>query len=128
MATWAEVTTYIKSNYRIQNETESALTMVFDTGSGRSQLIIVMGVEGASDLSAVRFFSPFAKVDQISAQQFTGLADGTIFGLAAMAGMYGLVHNAFLANLDASEIETPLAFLTAGADAIEKSFGLGDAL
>ena len=128
MATWPEVKSFIKSNYEIQSETELTMTMVFETGGGRSQLVYVMGIEGADLLSSVRFFSPFAEVSQISANQFAGLADGVLFGLARLADFYGVVHNSFLADLDASEINTPLIAVTSQADKMEKQLGLGDNL
>ncbi len=128
MATFLEVKNYIKSNFQIQSEEDTFLTMVFNTGNGRSQLVLVMGVEGAGEMSSVRFFSPFARVDQISPAQFANLAEGTVFGLAQMADLYGVVHNAFLENLDESEITTPLMAVTSSADAFEKSLGLGDDL
>jgi hypothetical protein len=128
VATWLEVKTYIKSNYVIQSETELTMTMEFDTGGGRSQLVFVMGIEGAGDMSSLRFFSPFAEVSQISATQFAGLADGVVFGLARLEDFYGVVHNSFLADLDASEINTPLMAVTSQADKMEKQLGLGDDL
>lgn len=128
MATWSEVKNFIKSNYRIQSETDGTLTLVFDSDGGRSQLVIVMGIEGAGELSSARFFSPFARVDQITPSQFANLAQASIFGLAAVGDYYGLVHTALLENLDASEITTPLAFITGEADGIERNLGLGDDL
>lgn len=128
MATWLEVKDFIKSNYRIQSETDGTLTLVFDSESGRSQLVIVMGIDGVGDLSSVRFFSPFARVDQIGPAQFANLARESVFGLAAVGDYYGLVHIALLENLDASEITTPLGHLTGQADGIERNLGLGDDL
>ena len=128
LASWAEVRNYIQTDYQIQNDTGTTLTLVFNTGDGRSQLVFVMGIEDVGDLSSVRYFSPFARVGQISPTQFANLAGEAIFGLAELADMYGVVHNSFLENLDASEIDTPLMAVTSSADAFEKRLGLGDEL
>lgn len=128
MATWQEVKDFIRSNYVVSSEEGSLMVLQFETDRGRSQLIFVGGIENASELSSVRFFSPFARVDQISPAQFAQLASGSVFGLAESAGMYGFVHNSFLADLDASEINVPMVAVTMNADQVERQLGLGDSL
>lgn len=102
------------------------MRLEFDTGGGRSQLVFVMGVDTGDDFSSVRFFSPFAKEGDISPSQFLELARNATFGLAETAGMLGYVHNAFLADLDASEINVPMMAITGFADQTERRLGLGD--
>ena len=126
MATWAEVKNFIQTNYVVQNDEGSFMTLEFQTDRGRTQLIFVLGIEGADELNSVRFFSPFARVDQISPAQFAELAKSALFGLAETAGLYGFVHNSFLADLDASEINTPMLAVTQQADQVERQLGLGD--
>lgn len=126
MATWAEVKQFIGSNYKVTSTTDRMLTLEFETQPGRSQLVFVMGIEDAEELSGVRFFSAFAEVGQISPAQFAQLANNTLFGLAEQAGYYGLVHMSLLADLDASEIHVPMLAVTSQADKIERQLGLGD--
>lgn len=128
MATWQEVKNFIHTNYVVSNEQGNLLALEFQTDRGRSQLVFVSGIEGSDDLNSVRFFSPFARVDQISPAQFAQLASNAIFGLAEQADLYGFVHNAFLADLDASEIHVPMNYITMLADQVERQLGLGDNL
>jgi len=126
MATWLEVKQFISNNYKVSDATDRMLTLEFETEPGRSQLVFVMGIEDAEQLSGVRFFSAFAEVGQISPAQFAQLANNSLFGLAEQAGYYGLVHMSLLADLDASEIHVPMLAVTAQADKIERQLGLGD--
>lgn len=126
MATWQEVKNFIHTNYVVSNEEGNLLVLQFQTEGGRSQLVFVSGFDSADELSSVRFFSPFARVDQISPAQFAQLASNTIFGVAEVADMYGFVHNSFLADLDASEIHVPMNAVTMLADQVERQLGLGD--
>lgn len=128
VATWADVKNYITSNYIIQNDNGNSLSLLFNIGDNRSQLVFVMGIDGAGDMSSARFFSPFANRADISPAQFANLAEDAVFGLAALGDYYGVVHNAFLANIDSTEIDTPMTAVTSFADQIEKRLGLGDAL
>lgn len=128
MVTWHEVKEFIRRNYVVSSEQGNLLALEFQTDRGRSQLMFVSGIEGSNDLDSVRFFSPFARTDQISPAQFAQLASDAIFGLAEQADFYGFVHNAFLADLDASEIHVPMNYITALADQVERQLGLGDDL
>jgi len=128
MATWPEVKEYIKANYVTTEESDSLLSLQFQTGRGRTQVVFVMGIEDAGPLNCARFFSAFAKVEQISPYQLAELAKSSVFGLAETGGLYGFVHNACLADLDASEIAVPMNAVTEHADNVERQLGLGDSL
>jgi len=128
MATWSEVKDFIRTNFTVAFEDANLMRLQFDAGNGRSQLIVVMGLETGDEFSSVLFFSPFAQEGQISPSQFLELARNTTFGLAVVAGLMGYVHNAFLADLDASEIRIPMLAVTGIADQTERRLGLGDRL
>jgi len=126
MANWTEVKDVIRSNYTVASDKDNFLRLNFEAPGGRSQLIIVMGFESEGELSRVVFFSPFAKEGQISPSQFLELAKDTTLGLAVMGGLLCYVHNAFLADLDASEIHVPMLLVAGIADETERRLGLGD--
>jgi len=128
MATWPEVKDFIRSNYVVASEDGNLMRLEFNAGNGRTQLIFVMGVDTGDEFASVRFFSPFAQEGDISPSQFLELARNTTFGLAETAGLLGYVHNAFLADLDASEINVPMVAVTGFADQTERRLGLGDKL
>lgn len=128
MATWSEVKNYIRSNYIVAAEDSGFMRLQFDTGDARSQVIYVMGIETGDEMASVRFFSPFAQVDDISPSQLVEVVRGAIFGVAEIADLYGHVHSSFLADLDASEIHVPMSAVTSEADRTERLLGLGDRL
>jgi hypothetical protein len=125
MATWQEVKSFIKSNYVISQESADVLALEFQIEDNRTQLIFVADFDS---VDCVRFFSPFAKTSDISADQMIKIASTAVFGLAISGELVGAVHMVPTADLDASEINFPLALLSAYADGLEKSLGLGDKL
>ena len=130
MATWREVVGYLSSKYHIDQTDPTTISMVFDVGGGRSQVVLVFGVALENpDLAHAAFFSPFAEEGQISAQQLVAcLNDSNALGIAKVGSYYGYMNVAPLANLDANEIEWPLDLVTNFADMRENSLGLGDKL
>ena len=63
MAIWGGVRDYLCSTYEAKGDDES-LTLVFNVSEGRTQLVIVHPAAEEYDHAHVRFFSPFATVDQ----------------------------------------------------------------
>ncbi len=125
MATWQETKSFIQSNFNVEVLDGDIIKMVFETEGGRSQLIFVHHYDL---LNGAAFFSPFAKISDISGTQFAGLAKDSVLGLSEHFDMYGALHVAPLDNLDMSEISWPLQWVTHYADMLEKQLGLGDSL
>ena len=123
MATWQEAKGFIAANYNFEDLGDDILKFVFNTGDGRSQLIYISHLDS---IPAIRYFSPFATASDISAEQLVNIAETSLFGLSRIADMYCVMHITPLADLDASEIEWPLTYVSFWADAIEKKLGLGD--
>ena len=130
MATWRELVGYLSSNYDINQPDPTTVSLVFNVGGGRSQLVLVFGVAlDDPDIAHAAFFSAFAEEGQISAQQLVAcLNDSNALGVAKIGSYYGYMNVAPLANLDANEIEWPLGLVTKAADMRENSLGLGDKL
>lgn len=127
MAIWGGVRDYLCSTYEAQGDDES-LTLVFNVSEGRTQLVIVHPAAEEYDHAHVRFFSPFATVDQVTPQQITALTYNTSLGVASFGEWFGFLHIAFLADLDPGEVELALQMVTMYADRAEQQLGLGDEL
>ena len=130
MATWRELVGYLSSNYKIEQLDSETIKLLFNTGNGRSQVVLVFGVAlDNPELAHAAFFSPFAKNDQITPQQLVAvLADSNLLGIAQVGDYYGYMNVSLLANLDANEIEWPMNLVTDFADERERMLGLGDDL
>lgn len=128
MATWAEIKNFIRQNYIVSAEEGNTLKLEFNVDANRSQLVFVMGLDTGDEYATVRFFSAFATKDDLSPTQFMEIAKDPIYGVAEFGGLLGYMHNALMADIDASEISLPLNLITAVADETEKSLGLGDRL
>lgn len=130
MATWPEVENFLTSNYKTEQLGDSFYKLTFSLDAGRSQMIFVMGL-GLEDphLANLAFFSPFAKISQISPQTLVEIMeDHSFLGFSRIGDWYTLKHVAPMSNLDANEIEWPMKYVTVAADNLELELGLGDDL
>ena len=128
MATWLEVQTFIKANYTVSDEDVDGYNLLFDTGSGRSQTIRVFRSGSGTHLEMLYFLSPFARVRDISAEQFVAASEESVLGVKRTSDFYSCVHGSFMEDIDASEVEKAFLLVAHDADSLERSLGLGDSL
>jgi hypothetical protein len=122
MATQNEVIQYLKSTYSEITQDGENFTLRFDTGDGRSQLVIISVGE-----NVILAASPFAKTGQITDSQ--ALSASSLAAPVTKTDDYYLVSNGMMIrDIDPSEITFVIEFTTLNADKIEKSLGLGDSL
>ena len=122
MATKADVANYIKNNYNYEVIDGDVLKLTFED-AGRTQLVFAFIGD-----AVLETWSPFARVDQISAAQAFN-ANQTVFGIAIFAGnFYCLKQASPIENIDANEIAVAFEILSSTADEIERNLGLGDNL
>lgn len=120
MATQQEVLSYIKSNFNHSDLGDSVITMRFDVGNDRSQMVIVHVME-----SLIATASPFARVGQITDSQ--ALDASTIMApVSRTEEFYVTSKSMALETIDAEEIHSILALTCIMADQLEKHFGLED--
>ena len=122
MATKSEVHAYLRKNYNIEEINTDFLKITF-ADNNRSQMAFVI-----IDDFKVQFFSPFAKISQISAEKAFDALDEIAFGAKKMGDWYCLVDVAPIENIDENEILVGLELLSQSADEIELALGLGDDL
>ena len=130
MATWREVVSYLTSKYDAEQLNPTTMKLLFRFEDGRSQMVFVSGIAlDHPEDAIVSFISPFAKTKQLSPQ---GLVDCMVnfnsLGIVIIDDHYALKNVAPLVNLDANEIEWPLAYVTEFADELERKLNLGDDL
>ncbi len=125
MATWAELKDFIKSNYKIQNETDSVLRLGFNTFEGRSQIILVVHIEQDFAPDFVTFASPVAEVGKVPAEKV--LAQAHTFGVGVVGETYVVKDIVFLADLAPSEVNSQFNLVATSADLMEHELtGGGD--
>lgn len=125
MATWQEVKQYIYGNYKVAQDDDHTIQLIFNTNQGRSQRVALMYVGE----SAIWISSPIGAASQVDANRLLKLTDGGgLMGVKEIAGMYVTSAVLPLADLSIQELETPLHWAYEEADQYEQALGLGDRL
>lgn len=128
MATWQELTGYVRANYKIAHEQPTLIKIIFETQGLRSQ-VVLLGRELLMDGQEewLQIMSPFAEVgtvDLLAALQKVG--DTVCGGAAIIDGLLVLRHAVPLLNLNINEFERPLMLVTVTADRLENELVGGD--
>lgn len=129
MASWSELVSYVRSNYKVADEAPNGIKMIFNTGGLRSQVVFLWRqvlMNGSEEW--VQIESPFGGVGSMDLRRALEAVGGKVCGGAAVDGDLVLLrHSVPLANLDINEFERPLALVTTTADELEKTLVGGDA-
>jgi len=134
MANWRDVIGYLRSSYKIADEIRNdsgeitALKLIFNTGDGRSQVVLV-GRETLNDGQEewLSIESPFARIDGVDLRAVVKEAGNKVCGgLGVVGDLLTFKHSAPLANLDNNELERPLHLVIGTADRLEHQFAGGD--
>jgi hypothetical protein len=128
MTTWNDLVQYVRNNYRVAEENGNMIKLVFETGSLRSQVVLIWHLtldHGAEEWVQIESpFGEFGQVDLAAALQQIG---NTVCGGMAMAGnLVTFRHSLPLENLNINEFESPLQLVTTTADNLEQAFTGGD--
>lgn len=122
MATWMDLASYVRSNYKIGMEEPGKIGLTFETGDLRSQMVFLWHLalaDGTEDW--VQIESPvgrLADVNLLSALSETGSM--VCGGLAAFDDLLTFRHAVPLLNLNINEFERPLLLVTTTADRLER--------
>ena len=126
MATWQQVKSYIYANYNVSNDSGDMITLLFETGNGRSQMVMI-GHLDAGEFASVRFSSPFASWTNASPERVLRATEGSGVGICSIGDYFVTTHSQLLSTIDEAEIDWPMAYVTSMADNLEQALGLGDA-
>lgn len=121
MATWAELESYIRGNYRTEaGSTDTFIRMIFTLPDGRTQVVMVGRAESVDRAEWMMCSSPIGRIKDINLEMAGRLAfDELCGGIVVINDMVMLHHAAPIENLDVDGFERPLASVVVGADRIE---------
>ncbi len=117
MATWQEVKSFVKSNYKDASESPDGghVTMTLAFTDGRSQFVAVH----AAGNKWIQFLSMVGEKSDINVERL--FEESHVFGVTTIDDSYWLVHNQLLETVDGAEINAALLALSECADEVEKA-------
>lgn len=126
MPTFKQVQQYMRGKYKLSQDSEDLMSMVWSYADGRTQKILLRRFQ-AYDRDLIEFKSAFARRDDTNPldllRRNTELPLGTI---ALVGDVYVVVYNALLDHMHLDDFELILTRLAALADTLEEEFGNGD--
>ncbi|AHI00180.1 hypothetical protein GCM10010174_82880 [Kutzneria viridogrisea] len=129
MATWKDLVAFIRTEYRVVEETRDEINIYVEFEDERSQLIWLSRevLDGREEW--VQIASPFAMAGQVNLNAvLKEIGETTVVGGAAIMGEHVVLrHSLPLSNLDINEFVDPLALLAGTVDSLEETFSGGDA-
>lgn len=128
MATWSEFTAFVKDNFKVAEEGDDFMTLLFGLPDDRSQLVAIQHavlLDDSEDWAIIT--SPIGKLSAVDAPAALGRVGNMVVGaLAAQGEILVLKHSLPLANLDTNEFLRPLELVVGSADDLEKELVGGD--
>lgn len=126
MATWQQVKNYIYANYQVSEDSGGMLSLLFQTGGGRSQRVLIVHVDTGNEFDSMLFMSPVAAWSQVSADRVLRATEEVPVSIRSTGEFIVATHVQLLASVDETEIDLPMAMITLQADQLEKALGIGD--
>lgn len=124
MATWGDVRGYLFKTYKIKSESDDGrvLSLLFETGGGRSQHVFV-SLTGNDHIGQwVRVESVIARRDEVDIFRVLQEASGYVCGAVALIDELVTLRDSFpLADLQIAELEDPLHLVLNSADQLEQA-------
>ncbi|MFG2052825.1 hypothetical protein ACGFI9_02240 [Micromonospora sp. NPDC048930] len=122
MATWADLMSYVRSNYRIAEERPNLIKLVFETGNLRSQAVLLWHLTLADgEEEWVQIESSFGELGSVNlARALEEVGNTVCGGMAVVGDLLTFRHAVPLLNLNINEFERPLALVTSTADNLER--------
>jgi hypothetical protein len=118
----------MRANYKISDEQDGSMKLIFDVGNLRSQVVILWRMsllDGEEEW--VQIESPFGRLDSVDLRgAVEALRDTVCGGIGAWGELATVRHAMPLLNLDINELERPLLLVTGTADRLEREFQGGD--
>ena len=130
MANWNDVANYLRQNFKINRDEGDVLSLLFDVGGDRSQLVMVSkGSMNITDEEFAVIASPIAEARTVNIQTvLEEAAEYVVGGVVKIGDSLALKHAVPLANLDISELVGPMNLVLKAADQMEATFTGADRL
>jgi hypothetical protein len=127
MASWNDLSAYVHRTYKIADENDNMIKLVFETGNLRSQVVVLWHLTLAGGEEWVQIESPFAELGSVNLGQALQHVGQTVCGgMALLGNMVTFRHSLPLDNLNINEFESPLILVTKTADELENALVGGD--
>jgi hypothetical protein len=121
MSSKAEVISFLKSKYDLEEIGDGMFLIKFTMKNGRSQNIFVGVLSGL-----IRIDSPIMGI--ASANVVSVMQESVMFGLGRVGDWLTVRHLLLTENLDATEVRDGFSLVAEAADLLEAKFTGGDAL
>jgi hypothetical protein len=123
MATWADLSAYVRRTYRIADESPRMIKLVFEVNSLRSQVVMLSRVTLSDSneewVQIEAAFGLLGSADVVQAVRDAG--DLVCGGVASVGNLVTYRHSIPLLNLNIDEFERPLHLVTSIADRLERN-------
>lgn len=121
MASWKELRDHVAANYKIADERDRMIRLLFDAGNNRSQVVFLWHHalrDGTEDW--VQIESPIGDLANVPFIPLMREVDKTLCGgIGATGDIVTYRHSVPLENLDLNEFERPLMLVVMTADRLE---------
>src|SRR5574344_1365216 len=125
--TWNDVKKYILSHYKVSDDDDDILTLVFEMDNARSQIVFIEKATSADGSVWIQISSPVGVIDPIAIEGALLLLNEKVCGgLIKIEDKYYVRYAVPVENLSVEEIGTPLNVVMRAADEIEARFVGGD--
>ncbi|HEX3780988.1 MAG TPA: hypothetical protein VHX38_15095 [Pseudonocardiaceae bacterium] len=128
MATWEDLVTFVRTEYRVTKVEPDEVRLLVEFEDERKQMVILAREVLDKREEWVQIASPCGKAVEVDlAQLLAELGATTVVGGAVIMGEYVVLrHSLPLENLDINEFVDPLALVAGTADLIEERYVGGD--
>ena len=125
MASWNALREHMRVNYKLKDDRDDVISMVWSYDDGRHQKIILRRYQ-AFDREMVELKSAFASAAELDPRELLRRNAELPLATIAQAGdVYLVVYNTFLAHLNFDDFALYLARVADVADTLEAEFGKG---
>lgn len=128
MATWGDIATFVRSEYKVIEDTGDEIRILIEYEDHRSQVIMICREELDKREDWVQIASVCGRVADVDLHRLLAEIGETsvVCGAVIMGEHVVLRHSIPLMNLDINEFLDPLTFVSDTADHIEEIFFGGD--
>jgi hypothetical protein len=128
MATWSDLKAYVHNRYKVADERDDMMKLIFETDNLRSQVVIIWRLTLAANGSEwIHIESPIGEIGQLDLASLLRTVGNTVVGGLATSGeLVTFRHSVPLADLSIAEFEQPLHLVIGTADLLEQRYTGGD--
>lgn len=123
MATWAEVKRTIRQNFKVADESQDVLKLIFETNDDRTQVVFIEKTQNADGELWVQISSPIGVIDTSEIDDALEIVGEKLCGgLTKENGTHYVRHSMLAGDLSYDELIRPLNIVCKTADILEEKF------